>query len=96
MNSKLLSRIGAIFILGGLLAFGLHSQMQLRYQAGKVAFLAEQEARWNRSYTHHPNLIADLFVCTLATALACGVYELISAGFDVLLRKLAPDGAKAG
>src|SRR5205807_494889 len=50
MNPKLLSRLFAMLVLGILLAFGMHFRMERRRQAGKIAFIAEQEKRWDRVY----------------------------------------------
>jgi hypothetical protein len=94
MNAKLVSRIISLLILGIILALGMHFQMEHRRQAGRDAFIAEQERRWERAYTRPHPLPIEIIVCFVAVSLVGAVYELLAAGLCPLIRKLGSNDAR--
>jgi hypothetical protein len=76
------------------LGLGFHFQIERRRQAGRDAFIAEQEKRWDRVYSRPHHLAIEIAVCIFAASLLGGVYELLAAGTYPLIKKLAVNGAK--
>ena len=94
MNAKLVSRIISLLILGTILGLGFHFQTERRRQAGRDAFISEQQKRWDRFYARQHPLAIEVVVCFFAASLLGGVYELLAAGVCPLIRKLTFNNAK--
>jgi hypothetical protein len=77
MKAKLLSRSVVLFVAGIAMGIWGYRMQQRHYLQGHDAFIAEQQQRWDRTYTHPHHLLTEVIVGLFLAILIFGFYELL-------------------
>ena len=91
MKAKLLSRAIVVFVAGTAMGLWEYRTEQRHYLQGHDAFIAEQQHRWDRFYTHPHHLVTALVVGFLLAIVIFGFYDLLVAGLSLLLGGASAD-----
>jgi hypothetical protein len=91
MNTKLISRVIAVVVMGTMMAFWMHLREEAHRRIGREAFMAQQGAFWDRAYSHPHHLLIGVVVCIAGAFLVWGVYELLAGGIYRVIRRRETD-----
>ena len=86
MNTKLISRVVAVLIMGTVLGFWMHFREEAHHRVGREAFMTQQGAFWDRAYSHPHHLVVGIVICIMGAVLIWGLYELLAAGIHRAIR----------
>jgi len=95
MTPRVLSKILAVVVLGVAANFASHHYEANRHQMGKAAFLAAQAQRFDEFYANPraPLSPGAVYASVSMVFLSVGIYELLAAGFYILLKCRSNAGA---
>jgi hypothetical protein len=79
MKAKLLSRAVVLFVASIVMGIWGYRMQQRHYLQGHDSFIAEQQQRWERLYTHPHHLLTELVVGFFLAIVIFGFYDLLVA-----------------